>query len=97
MYKKGQTVRSPYCAIKFAPGKSGTYRVAVVVGKKVNKSAPVRNRIRRRVYESVFNNAKLLAGQDIVITIFDDRFLNMPFKELDSSIKRQLKQVARSS
>lgn len=95
VYRKGATLRSPYCAIRFYPGKQDEYRVAVVVSKKVAKSAPDRNRIRRRVYEAVRHNDKLLTNQDLVITIFDNRFLDMPYAELEDSIKRQLKQITR--
>jgi ribonuclease P protein component len=83
--------------MKFVKGKYNNYRVAVVVSKKVAKSAPNRNRIRRRVYEAVRLNSELLTNQDIVITIFDDKFLKMPQKELLSSIKRQLKTIAQRS
>jgi ribonuclease P protein component len=97
VYRKGQTSRSPYCAMKFVPGKYDNYRVSVVVSKKVAKSAPERNRIRRRVYEAIRLNDKSLKNQDIVITIFDDRFLTMPFDELQKSIRRQLRQIAKWS
>ena len=97
VYRKGQTVRSPYCVMKFASGKHDAYRVAVVVSKKVAKSAPSRNRIRRRVYEAIRLNDKKLTNQDIVVTIFDERFLEMPSVELQKSIKRQLEQIAKWS
>lgn len=83
--------------MKYCPGKTDKYRVAVVVSKKVNKTAPARNRIRRRVYEVINKNSSMLNNQDIVITIFDDRFLSMSFDDLNSTIKRQLKAIARSS
>lgn len=97
VYRKGQTVRSPYCVMKFVAGKHDTYRVAVVVSNKVAKSAPNRNRIRRRLYEAVRLNDKKLTNQDIVVTIFDERFLTMPSEELQKSIKRQLEQIAKWS
>ena len=40
------------------PAEQGTYRAAVVVSKKVHKSAVVRNRIRRRLYEITRNALK---------------------------------------
>ena len=83
--------------MKFCHGRQDNFRIAVVVSKRVDKSAPARNRIRRRVYEAVRLNAKLLSNQDIIITVFDDRFLQMPFKKIELSIRRQLKQIARSS
>jgi ribonuclease P protein component len=97
VYRHGKNARSPYCAMKFVKGKYDNYRIAVVVSKKVAKSAPSRNRIRRRVYEAVRLNDNKLTNQDIVITIFDDRFLDMPAKELQQSIKRQLELIAKLS
>ncbi len=94
-YRRGETSRSPYCAIRYTKGKLDEYRVAVVVSKKVAKAAPKRNRIRRRVYEVVRLLApKYLVNEDVVITIFDDRFVNLPYDELVSSIERQLDQIA---
>ena len=97
VYRKGQTARSPYCAMKFVQGKYDNYRVSVVVSKKVAKSAPERNRIRRRVYEAIRLNDKTLKNQDIVVTIFDNRFLSLPSEDLQKSIKRQLEQIAKWS
>jgi ribonuclease P protein component len=99
VYRKAQTVRSPFCAMKFLPGKPNEpYRVAVVVAKKVEKSAPGRNRIRRRVYEAIRTQAEgLLTSQDIVVSIFDDKFLTMPYDELAKSIKRQLQDISKAT
>jgi ribonuclease P protein component len=74
------------------------YKVAVVVSKKVAKHAPVRNKIRRRVYEVIRLLApKYLTNQDLVITIFDDRFATMPYDELTNTLERQLQQICRTS
>lgn len=98
VYRRGSSIRSPYCAIKFLrPGKTDNFRVAVVVSKKVAKSAPKRNLIRRRVYEAIRLNADLLKNEDLVVNIFDDRFAELPFDQLCSSIKRQLVQITRST
>jgi ribonuclease P protein component len=83
--------------MKFVSGKHNNYRVAVVVSKKVAKSAPSRNRIRRRLYEAIRLNDTKLTNQDIVVTIFDERFLEMPSIDLQKSIKRQLEQIAKWS
>ena len=84
--------------MRYTTGKYDSYRVAVVVSKKVAKVAPDRNKIRRRVYEVVRLLApKYLTNQDVVITIFDDRFLTMPHDEMTESIERQLQQLTHSS
>jgi len=54
-----------------------------VVSKKISKSAPVRNRIRRRLYELVrVEIANKLSNLDIVITIFDEEVAKLSSPEL---------------
>jgi ribonuclease P protein component len=54
VYRQGKTVRTTDLALRYANNpRRSSYRVAVVVSKKVSKSAVVRNRIRRRIYEVV--------------------------------------------
>ena len=50
VYQKGKTIRKPKASLVFAENSRGFTRVAVVVSKKVMKSAVGRNRIRRRIY-----------------------------------------------
>lgn len=99
VYRNGKTIRTKYMAIKFAPNsRRDTYRLAVVVSRKVAKSAPVRNRIRRKVYE-VFRTevAPKLSNLDIVVTIFDDRVATLPHEELRSIITQSVENMTQES
>jgi ribonuclease P protein component len=91
VYTRGQTVRGPLITIKYvANEKRKIYRCAVVVSKKVSKSAVVRNRIRRRIYEQI----RLLSIQkpyDIVATVYSDQVAEIPTSELANKIKVHLK------
>jgi len=70
------------------------YRLAVVVSKKVDKSAVARNRIRRRVYESVRQQADhIKKPYDLVITIYTDQAATMPHEELEHGVTALLKQA----
>jgi ribonuclease P protein component len=90
-------VRSQFCAARFTVGKRDSFRVAVVVSKKVAKSAPERNRIRRRIYEIIRLNApQYLTNQDVVITIFDSRLANIEHEELQEIVLRLLEQIKES-
>lgn len=95
VYRHGQTVRGPLTAVKYVRNdRRQTYRAAVVVSKKVHKSAVVRNRIRRRIYEQL----RLLAPQitqpyDIVVTVFHDTVATMPATELATLVRAQLHQA----
>ncbi len=93
VYREGKTLRTKFFSVKFAPNSHrSTYRVAVVVSKKISKSAPVRNRIRRRLYELIrVEIADKLTNIDVVISVFDAEVAEMPAAEL----KNAFKEVAR--
>lgn len=91
VYRKGRTVRTPQCTLKFVPNdRRPTYRVAVVVSKKLSKSAVVRNRIRRRLYEEVRGRLPDDARYDLVFTAFDLELGTMPKKQLETTISKLL-------
>jgi len=95
VYRNGQVVRGPICSVKYVINeRRKRYRVAIVVSKKVNKSAVVRNRIRRRFYEAVrLLENRITAPYDIVFTIFHDQAAEMPHEELARMVHAQLKQA----
>ena len=82
-------------AIKFAENsRRSNYRVAVVVSKKVSKSAVRRNRIRRRLYEAIrLNSPHITEAFDIVITVFHEQIADIPATELSQMVRAQLKQA----
>ncbi len=95
VYRGGQMARGPLFAVKaLANPRRDSYRAAVVVSRKVSKSAVVRNRMRRRLYATL----QELAGRfgqphDIVITVFSDMVSEMPAAELAGQLKKQLKEL----
>ena len=95
VYEHGKTVRGPMSSLKFAPNsRRDSYRLAVVVSKKVNKSAVTRNRIRRRLYEAVrLHGSAITAPFDMVLTVFDARMAEIPADELQKIVANQLKQA----
>jgi len=63
-------------------------RFAIVVAKKVVKSAVKRNRIRRRLYESMRRyEPNLHASYDFVVTVYSPDLLLIPSEEVDSVVK----------
>lgn len=89
VYQRGQTVRGELIGLRFSSRNHNNYRVAVVVSRKVSKSAVVRNRIRRRVYEAVRKSDRnILPGSDLVFTIFNEKLKDIPSSELSHSIDR---------
>jgi len=91
VYKNGKVVRGQYCSLKYVPNpRRTTYRAAVVVSKKVHKSAVVRNRIRRRVYEFVREQVAVDQSYDLVITVFSEQLATLPAEQLRKAILAQL-------
>ena len=95
VYQKGQTIRGPFCSLKFiANHRRRKFRVAVVVSRKVHKSAVVRNRIRRRMYEIVRGLApRISAPYDLVLTAYSDQLAEMPAKQLEAAIIEKLEKA----
>jgi ribonuclease P protein component len=95
VYQHGRTVRGPLMALKLVmnPRRQG-YRLAVVVSKKVHKSAVTRNRIRRRLYEAVRQHeAEITKPYDLVLTVFHEQVATMPADELQRMTRAQLRQA----
>jgi ribonuclease P protein component len=92
VYQRGQTVRGPLLSLRVAyraPGRS--YRVAVVVSRKVSKSAVTRNRIRRRIYEVVRHSDTAIApATDLVFTVFDAKLAELPAPKLEAAVGKLL-------
>jgi ribonuclease P protein component len=95
VYADGKTIRDPLLSLKFRHNdRRNTYRCAVVVSKKVHKSAVVRNRIRRRVYEAVRSQAGNITGTyDLVFTVFNEEVATMPAGQLRQLIEHHLKEA----
>ena len=92
-YRSGRTINGPNYSIKAAKNdKQQNYRLAVVVSKKVSKSAVTRNRIRRRIYEIVrANHNNITQPLDIIVTVHNPVVADMPADELKSSFEQLLK------
>ena len=87
MYQKGKTVRGAKASLVFVPNERGFTRVAVVVSKKVEKTAVGRNRIRRRVYEVIRRNFEYLPKEtDYIFVIYSKEVLEMPYSELEKTL-----------
>jgi len=84
VYKNGKTVRQAKMSLVFAENTRGFTRIAVVVSKKVIKTAVGRNRIRRRIYEALRKNFEYVPKKmDYVFVVFSRDILRMPAKELE--------------
>ena len=84
VFQKGKTVRTQKMSLTTLDNERGFTRVAVVVSKKVLKTAVGRNRIRRRIYEAVRRNFEdLPKNRDYIFSVFTKEVAVMPNKELE--------------
>lgn len=95
VYRRGKTVRGPLTSLRYMKNEQRQeYRLAVVVSKKVHKSAVVRNRIRRRLFEAVrLLEPRITEPYDIVLTVFHENVARIPAEQVSKLVFTQLKQA----
>ncbi len=72
-------------SLVFVDNPKGYTRFAVIVSKKVEKTAIKRNFIRRRVYEALRRNFELIPkNKDYLFVIYSKEIGKIPFSELES-------------
>jgi len=91
-YKQGRSVRSGQLAMRYVLNRRRSkYRAAVIVSRKVDKSAVVRNRIRRRVYEIIRACAgEITEPYDIAFTIFTNQLADISSAQLQRQVRECL-------
>ena len=89
VYKNGQAIRSHLITIKYVANPHRDHsRFAVVVSKKVHKSAVGRNRIRRRVFEVIREEMpKLKSAHDVAVMVFSSEVISLPHPELKETLQ----------
>jgi ribonuclease P protein component len=95
VYKNGAAIRSRLITIKYTNNPHRKHsRFAVVVSKKVHKSAVGRNRIRRRVYEVVrLELPKFKSAHDVAILVFSSELISLPAAELHETVQQLFEQA----
>lgn len=96
VYQRGQTVRGQAINLRYLKHRDQKpYRVAVIVSRKVSKSAVVRNRIRRRINEIIRQSEITIApGTDLALTVFSDTVASMEAAKLKSAVESLLRKTA---
>ena len=92
MYRHASAERSRLLTVKYVANRRRRMpRIAVVVSKKVHKSAVGRNRIRRRVYEILRQHVPYFTGvYDVALIITSSEVLTTPHDELVLVVKNLL-------
>lgn len=88
VYRQGKTVRSTEISLRYQLNqRRDNYRAAVVVSKKVHKSAVKRNRVRRRIYEVIrLKEADIKKPYDLIISAFSDQVIDWPSAKLELEV-----------
>lgn len=93
-YQNGKTIRNSRIALVFAENLRKKQRFAVVVSKKVLKSAVGRNRIRRRVYEAIrLELPHITMPVDCIFIVYTKEIANIDFTQLRELIRGLLKEA----
>lgn len=88
-YKHGKTIRTAKLSLIHNENSRGFQRFAVVVSKKVEKTAVGRNRIRRRFYEAIRLYKKqhdFTAAKDFVFVVYSKEFLSCDFATIEQAV-----------
>ena len=87
VYQHGKTIRRPKLSVVCCENKKGFTRFAVVVSKKVEKTAVGRNRIRRRIYEVLRRNLEMIPGKrDYIFIVFNKDVARLAYKDLEKIV-----------
>lgn len=95
VYKNGQAIRSHLITIKYVKNSHRKHsRFAVVVSKKVLKSAVGRNRIRRRLYEVIRGQLPdISAAHDVAVMVFSSEIISLPNEDLITLVRQLFDQA----
>jgi ribonuclease P protein component len=95
LYKSGKMVRFGALSLKYGDNpRRSDYRLAVVVSRKVSKSAVVRNRIRRRLYEHVrILSSSFAKPADLLLIVYDESVADKPAVEVRQDVENLLKKA----
>lgn len=91
-YRHGHTIRDSSLSLKYSLNpRRKHFRAAVVVSRKISKSAVVRNRIRRRIYEIIRQySGNIDGGHDLIFIVNNANIASLPNDDLVILVKRLL-------
>ncbi len=94
VYRRGTTVRGQHMAARVVRNpQRPDYRLAIIVSRKVHKSAVRRNRVRRRIYEIVRTSPEIVGPYDIVITVYSEQVVDLAPAVLGDQVRHLLQKA----
>ena len=91
-YRRGTTVRGDFLVIKFLKNNSGRVKIAVSIPRSVSRLAVIRNRIKRKISESIGETDLPIGGYDILITA-TPTIVEKSFQEINRDVKKNIKKI----
>ncbi len=94
LYTRSRYVREASIGLRYSKRNGDKpYRIAVSVGRKVSKSAVVRNKIRRRVFEAIRQKVNIPKSYDLAFYIYDKSIADNPNDELLSLLNNLISKI----
>lgn len=93
-FKGGRRCHSPLLTLIHSPSLNHSFHGAVVVSKKVYKSAVKRNRLRRRLYSVLYNTKVSTQVEGTFIVIVKPSSATAPYREIKEELVSLLKKLA---
>lgn len=95
VYRQGKPTRTAFFSLHaLRNDRVKQTRVAIVVSRKVHKSAVKRNRIRRRIYELVRAQLPTInTPTEIVITVYKPELAEIPADQMSDAVTELLKKA----
>ncbi|MDD5551557.1 MAG: ribonuclease P protein component [Candidatus Pacebacteria bacterium] len=91
IFKKGESFKSDFLLLKISKSKKQSpLRFSVIVPIKVSKKSTERNKIKRRIRESLRKKIKNTKEVDGIIMAFPE-ILGKPYQEIDEELDKLLK------
>ena len=96
LLRRGRSIKLNYLALRhIANERRLSFRLAIVVSKKVDKKAVVRNRIRRRLFELCRRRLpNFETGVDLALIVYKNDLALMPASELEKLLQPLFAQLA---
>jgi len=91
--RSGKKLRGDGFSLRYMPVTTSRSRFAVVVSKKVDKRAVVRNRIRRRVYSVCEEYLDRQPPLDVAFIVYDKTLADIPHDRLTQRVTSTLDTV----
>jgi ribonuclease P protein component len=94
---KGRTVGSPFLVIKFDQNQLNNSQFCVIVSNKISKSAVIRNKLKRRIKESIRLNMELVSSNLNVIILPKQKSKEIDYQNITQEIKNNFQYLKKAS